>query len=589
MSKNGSDDLDAGLLYQVDETPPTQLTLGLGIQAALLFLGATILMPTITFQAAGSSEPVVAWAIFASLFIAGIISGLQAFPFRRFGAGFVLATCPTAAALAVTVDALSAGGPSLFLTLMIATALFQFVFSYRISMFRRVITQTVSGVILMLIPVTAVPIMFQRIGEVSPGNSQPIGLACALVTLATTICVSLYARSQLRPWAPLLGICAGGAVAGAYGLVDVDQIRQAPWVGLPSTAWPAVGLDLGPSFWALLPAFLIVAVSCSIRTMSAALAIQDASWREPRAPDQRVVQGALAAEALGNLLAGLGGTMMNSARSSTVPLVKSTQVSARPVGLVLGIALVAFAFLPKVAALVLALPPAVLAAYLAIMLAALFVTGMKLVVAEGPDYRRMLIIGISFWVGAGCEFGLLLPEILPQVAGGLLDNGLATGGMTAILMTILLELTGHRRRKLVTDLDVSCLPELRAFVAQFGSDKGWSERMRDRLDAVAEETLLTLIEGQADSGTGSRRLWVSAHSEGGDAVLEFVAKSNEGNIEDRIAFLGDASEARPAERDISLRLLRHLASEVRHRQYHDLDLIIVRVEPLQGAARRSRP
>ena len=587
MPKHSSDDFDTELLYQVDEIPPNSVTLGLGLQTALLFLSATILMPTITFQAAGASESVVAWAIFASLLVAGVISGLQAFPFSRFGAGFVLATCPTAAALAITVDALSAGGPSLLLTLMIATALFQFVFSYRISMFRRVITQTVSGVILMLIPVTAAPIMFQRIGEVSPGTSQPAGLACALVTLATTICVSLYGRPRLRPWAPLVGICAGGAVAGAYGFVDVDQIRQAPWVGLPSTAWPTVGIEMGPSFWALLPGFLIVAVSCSIRTMSAALAIQDVSWRVPRAPDQRVVQGALAAEALGNLLAGLGGTMMNSARSSTVPLVRSTQVSARPVGLVLGFALVAFAFLPKVAALVLALPPSVLAAYLAIMLATLFVTGMKLVVAEGPDYRRMLIIGISFWVGAGCEFGLLLPEILPQVAGGLLNNGLATGGITAILMTVLLELTGRRRRKLVTDLDVSCLPELREFVAQFGSDCGWSHRMLDRLDAVAEETLLTLIDGQSGSDSDSRRLWVSVHNESGDAILEFVAKSNEGNIEDRIAFLGDASEARPADRDISLHLLRHLASEVRHRQYHDMDLITVRVEPLKGAARQS--
>ena len=583
MPQHSSDDLDTGLLYQVDEIPPKSVTLGLGLQTALLFLSATILMPTITFQAAGASEAVVAWAIFASLVIAGVISGLQAFPFRRLGAGFVLATCPTAAALAITVDALSAGGPSLLLTLMIASAVFQFAFSYRMSMFRRVITQTVSGVILMLIPVTAAPIMFQKIGEASPGNSQPIGLVCALVTLATTICVSLYGRPRLRSWAPLVGICAGGAVAGAYGLIDVGQISRAPWVGLPSNAWPTVGIDFGPSFWALLPAFLIVTVSCSIRTMSAALGIQDVSWRVPRAPDQRVVQGALAAEAFGNLLAGLGGTMMNSARSSAIPLIRSMQVSARPIGLVLGFALVAFAFLPKVAALVLALPPSVLAAYLAIMLATLFVTGMKLVVADGPDYRRMLITGISFWVGAGCEFGLLLPDVLPQVAGGLLNNGLATGGVTAILMTVLLELAGRRRRRLVTDLNVSCLPELREFVAQFGKDCGWSQRMLDRLDAVAEETLLTLIEGQLDTDSAERRLWVSAHGEGGDAILEFVAKSGDDNIEDRIAFLGDASNSRAAERDISLRLLRHLASEVRHRQYHDIDFITVRVERSKGA------
>ena len=578
MPEHGSDDFDTELLYQVDESPPKTLTIGLGVQTALLCLSGIILMPTITFQAAGSSESVVAWAIFASLVIAGVVSGLQAFPFRRVGAGFVLATCPTAAAIAITADAISIGGPSLLLTLMIASALFQFAFSYRISILRRVITQTVSGVILMLIPVTAAPIMFQRIGAISPGNSPHTGLICALVTLVATICVSLYGRPRLRPWAPLLGICAGGVVAGSYGLIDLEQIRQAPWVGLPSTAWPKVGIDLGPAFWTLLPAFLIIAVSCSIRTMSAALAIQDVSWRTPRAPDARVAQGALAAEAFGNLLAGLGGTMMGSTRSSTVSLVKSTQVTSRSIGLVLGCALFAFAFLPKIAALVLALPPPILAAYLAIMLATLFVTGMKLVMAEDPHYRRVLITGISFWVGAGCEFGLLLPDILPQIAGGLFSNGLASGGMTAILMTILLELVGRRRCKIVTDLNISCLTELRGFVARFGSNSGWPQKMLNRLDAVVEEVLLTLLEGQSDPDSTKRRLWVNAYKEGGDVVLEFIAKSSEGNIEDRIMFLGDASASQPADGDISLHLLRHLVSSVRHRQYHDMDLITVRVE-----------
>ena len=584
MPQNRSDDLDSKLLYEVDESPPTTLTLGLGLQSALLFLSAVILMPTIAYQAAGASESVAAWAVFASLVTAGIVSVLQAYPIRRFGAGLFMATCPTAAALAVTVDALSAGGPSLLLALLVATALFQFVLSYRISMFRRIITQTVSGVILILVPVTAAPIMFQRIGEVSSGNSAPVGLVCALVTLAAIVFVSLYGRPRLRPWAPLLGIGAGGAVAGAYGLIDVDQLRQAPWVGLPSTAWPTFELHLGSSFWALLPAFLIVAVSCSIRTISATLAVQDVSWRSPRAPDMRAVQGSLAAEAFSNLLAGLGGTMMHATRSATASLIGSTLVSARSVGLVLGFALVAIAFLPKVAALILALPPSVLAAYLAVMLVTLFVTGMKLIVSAGLDYRRTLIIGFSFWIGVGCEYALFVPDLLPEIAGGFLDNGLATGGLTAILMTVLLELAVRRRRRLVTDLSESCFPELRAFVAQFGSDSGCSRKMLHRLEAVAEETFLILIEDQSASGAGTRRLWVNAHSESGDAILEFVARSGEGNIEDRIAFLGDASEARPADRDISLHLLRHLASEVRHRQYHDIDFITVRVEDAKSSA-----
>ena len=34
----------------------------------------------------------------------------------------------------------------------------------------------------------------------------------------------------------------------------------------------------------------------------------------------------------------------------------------------------------------------------------------------------------------------------------------------------------------------------------------------------------------------------------------------------------------PNEREVSLKLLRHLATEIRHRQYHDMDFVTVRIE-----------
>ena len=586
MNARGSDETTLELLYQADEHPPRGLTISLGAQFAVLSLGSTVLMPTIAFRAAGVTDSAHAWAVFASLLVAGAVSALQAFPVFRFGAGYVLVTGATAAAIAITIDALAAGGPALLCSLTIVAALIQFVLSYRISMFRRIITPTVSGIVLMLIPITVAPLVFQRLEEVPAGNSQWNGLACAAITLVMIVTVSLKGRRQLRPWAPLIGIFCGAVAALALGEYDVAQVARAAWFGLPTTAWPALGVDFGPSFWSLLPAFLLVSLSCTIRTMSAALAIQDVSWRIPRAPDLRVVQGAVAADALSNLLAGLAGTMLNATRSTTVSLVRNTQVSSRGVGVVLGVVLAAFAFLPKVVALILALPASVLAAYLIIMISTLFVTGMKIVVAEGLVNQRIMITGLSFFVGIGCHYGLLLPEFLPRFAGGFLSNGLTAGGLTAILLTVLLELTEGRRRRLEADLDVSSLPRLREFIQQFASENGWSGGMLERLDAVAEETLLTLMQDQSDERSGGRQLRVTVHSEGGDAVLEFVAKSGDSNIEDRIALLGDTNDAGSLERDIPLRLLRHLASEVRHRQYHDIDLITVRVEQPGRAARR---
>ena len=46
-----------------------------------------------------------------------------------------------------------------------------------------------------------------------------------------------------------------------------------------------------------------------------------------------------------------------------------------------------------------------------------------------------------------------------------------------------------------------------------------------------------------------------------------------------MAMLGEGPPSMPVAEETSLRLLRHYASSVRHQQYHDTDVVTVRVEP----------
>ena len=85
--------------------------------------------------------------------------------------------------------------------------------------------------------------------------------------------------------------------------------------------------------------------------------------------------------------------------------------------------------------------------------------------------------------------------------------------------------------------------------------------MSERLGAVAEETLLTLLDADAADGADAERsLRVTASKQDGRAVLEFVAAARGENIEDRLAVLDEPTADRPVERDISLRLLQHYAT-----------------------------
>ena len=302
--------------------------------------------------------------------------------------------------------------------------------------------------------------------------------------------------------------------------------------------------------------------------------------------DFRAVQGAVAADGVGNLLSGLAGTVPNTTYSSSIAVTELTGVAARTIGIILGAVFIVLAFLPKALAVVLAIPGPVAAAYITVLLAMLFILGMKIVVQDGIDYRNGLVAGVAFWIGVGFEGGLIFPEYVADFAGGLLQNGMTAGGLVAILMTLFMELTQPRRRRTEVEFHLSALPKIREFLVEFASRSGWDTTMADRLDAVGEETLLTLLERDDEKVEPKlRRLQLTAHKEEGGAVLEFIAAGAEENLQDRLALLGEQTAGAPIEREVSLRLLRHLASSVRHQQYHATDIVTVRVNPPASAPR----
>ena len=160
--------------------------------------------------------------------------------------------------------------------------------------------------------------------------------ATALATLAVTAALVLRAPPGLRLWSPLIGIAAGCSVAAFFGLYNAQQVLEAPWIGVPLGSWPGLDLTPGPEFWALLPAFVVVTLVGAIETIGDGVAIQRVSRRRPRATDFRVVQGALNADGVGNLLSGIAGAPPNTTYSSSVSLAEVTGVAARRVGVVIG-------------------------------------------------------------------------------------------------------------------------------------------------------------------------------------------------------------------------------------------------------------
>ena len=560
--------------YQADENPPSPLAFGLGLQYAVLTIAGIVLTPAIVIRAAGLGDPLLTWAAFAALVVSGVTTIVQARRVGRIGAGYILLMGTSGAFIAVCVTALIEGGPALLATLVIVSSLFQFLLAWRLSWLRRIVTPIVGGTVIMLIAVTVMPIIFGMLTQVPPDAPAAAAPVSAFATLALIMGIVMRGRGYLRLWAPVVGVAGGCVIAGFFGLYDLTRVIEAPWFGVPTEGFGGWDLRFGPAFWALLPAFVFVTVVGAIETVGDGVAIQRVSWRHERAVDYRAVQGAVNADGLGNLLSGLLGTIPNTTYSTSVAVAELTGVGARVVGVYIGALFLVFAFLPKITAVLLAIPGPVAGAYIMVLLAMLFVLGMKIVVQDGVDYKKGAIVGVSFWIGVGFQHQLIFADRLGEWWGALLGNGMTAGGLAAIVLSLALDLTGGRRVRMEAALNVEALPTMRTFLQNASRRAGWDSEATERLSAAAEETVLSLLDGE--TGSDGRRLLVIARADGEAAELEFVAAGGSDNLEDRMA-LGDSIDV-PPEQNMSLRLLRHFASEVRHQQYHDADIVTVRVE-----------
>ena len=567
------------ILYQPDEKPSHPASLVLGFQETMTRMAAMAATAAIVATAGGQSEEYLTWIFFGAFVVCGLGNIFQTFRIWRFGSGYSLSVSSSSVFIAVCVAALLEGGPSMLSTLIVVSSIIQFAFISRLSLLRRIITPMVTGTILMLLSATVISVVVGRLSDIPEGAPLAAAAIIAGTTIVVLLGMRLFSTPRWQQWTPVIAILSGCVIAVPFGLMDFRPLAQASWVGIPTNAWHGFDLSFGAKFWALLPGFVIVNLANAITSVSETVIIQRLAWRKPRATDFRVVQGAQNIVVLTNLLAALIGTLPNRIAGGSSARGILTGVFARRMGIYAGIILITVAFLPKAMALIAAIPRPILAAYMCFILSLLFAQGMRMVVQDGMDAKKAVIVGVSLWLGINFQNQLIFPDLLSGTLRTLLSSGVTTGSICVILLSLLMSATTPRRRRLDAELSLSALPQIDAFLLDFGEKARWDEAYINRLRSAGEETLASMVsQGSADEVGGKQRLTVSARRVERDIELEFVATSaSVKNLEDRLAYLSDEPELREEE-DISFRLLRHYASSVQHHKYQDIEIVTVRVD-----------
>ena len=550
-----------------------------------MIASATLLVtPVVVSDAAGMDDAFLTWMVFASLVVVGVSTLIQVRRIGPIGGGAVLPMFTAAFSIPFCIAAVAEGGPGTLAALVLISAVTQLAISRWLFILRRVVTPIVGGTVMMILSITLASVVFDLLDRASIVEPKSATLT-AFVTLVVIAALSLRGSAVLRLWGPLVGIIIGCVVAAALGIYDFDRVVEAQWVGIPREL-PRLGFDFGISFWTLVPSFVFLGVIIAIQANGASIAMQHAAHRGDRAVDFREVQATLAGGGVTNLIASVFGAVPNIINPGIVSFTQTTGVAARSVGYCIGLIFIAMAFVPKVSGLLSTIPGPVMTGYLVMVTGSLFVDGARTVIQNERNADKVAVAGVCFWIGAAFQFGLFnLPDLGP-VVNALMKSGITTGGFGAIAMILYLELTNPRRMRFESKLDIEVLPELNEFMARFAERRGWDEAMKNRLSAVGEETLLTLapldLEGNGEVGE-ERRLVVVASSDGEVAELEFIGGGDdETNIEDRVRQLQQHDSNDVVEIELSLQLLRAYASSVRHQQFHDADIITVRVEPPGG-------
>jgi xanthine permease len=421
--------------HPVDEILPLPELIPLGIQHVLVMYAGAVAVPLIIGRALKLPADQVAVLVNADLFACGIVTLIQSLGIGPFGIRLPVMMGVTFASVSPMLAI--AGNPDLGLGAIygavIAAGIFGLIVAPFMSALLRFFPPVVTGTIIAVIGIS-----LMRIGvnwaagapaPTLPGYGDPLHLTIAGFVLIVILLIAKFATGFLANIAVLLGIVAGFIVAWAIGKVSFADFQRAAWIDVIYPFQLA-----GPKFdlFAMLSMCLVMLV-VMIESTGMFLAVGEMTERTIK---RRDLTRGLLTDGLGTLIGGIFNTFPYTSFSQNVGLVGVTGIRSRWVTAVGGVILLIFGLIPKLGALVTAVPLFVLGGAGIVMFGMVAATGMRIL--GNVDFRtnrnNLFIVAISIGFGM---IPLVAPTFfgqLPKNLEPLLNSGIVLASIAAVLL-----------------------------------------------------------------------------------------------------------------------------------------------------------
>jgi NCS2 family nucleobase:cation symporter-2 len=435
------------VVHPVDEMLPLPRLVPLALQHVLVMYAGAVAVPLIIGRALRLSPEDVAFLISADLFACGLATLVQCVGFGGVGIrlpvmmGVTFASVGPMLAMAATPDVGLLG----IYGAVIAAGVFGIVVAPFISRMLPLFPPVVTGTIILVIGISLMRVGINWAGGglptvtrvvdgargafPNPNYGQLGGLGIALFVLCVILALIKWGKGFLANVAVLLGIIAGSVLASMLGIMHFEKVAAASWFDV------VLPFHFGMPQFHLVPivTMCIVMIVVMIESLGMFLALGDITGKTI---DQTALSRGLRADGVGTLLGGIFNTFPYTSFSQNVGLVGVTGVRSRWVTVAGGVIMLALGLLPKMAALVEAVPQVVLGGAGLVMFGMVAATGARILTSV--DFRtnsyNLFVVAVS--VGFGM-IPMVAPNFfhnLPRELHPLLESGILLSAIVAVVL-----------------------------------------------------------------------------------------------------------------------------------------------------------
>ncbi len=435
------------LVYGLNDQPKPFVAFLAALQHLLAILVPIVTPGLLICLALGVSREDTNMILSMSLIISGIATFLQCKKVGPFGAGLLIVQGTSfnfiGPIIGIGSAMVAAGTPveqvmAAIFGVVIAGSFIEMGVSRILPWVKKLITPLVTGIVVLLIGLTLIKGLISMGGGYTAMQDNTFANADNLIMSCTVLGIIILLNRIRIIWvkssAILIALVIGYILAGFIGHLNFSVLQDAPLIQIPTP------MHFGLSFsWSLFIPMAFIYLVTSLEAIGDVTATSKISNQPVDGPVwMQRIKGGVLVNGANSFLAGIFNTFPSSVFAQNNGVIQLTGVASRYVGIWIAIMLVILGLFPAVAAVIQAVPQAVLGGAVMVMFGAVAASGINILASIQLDRRALLIIAISLALGLGVAQVPQILEHLPELFKNIFSSGVATGGIAALILNIVL-------------------------------------------------------------------------------------------------------------------------------------------------------